>query len=90
MIIRPVLGACHVSLLFWRAGYQPDPLYQEYSFDFFDGEHFTLRGASPATHPAVARRSFRNFYQQLYPFVFAKFRLARPCSSSACCEAAAG
>ncbi|KAL4447235.1 hypothetical protein ABPG77_007268 [Micractinium sp. CCAP 211/92] len=71
-------------------GYQPDPLYQEYSSDFFDGEHFTLRGASPATHPAVARRSFRNFYQQLYPFVFAKFRLARPCSSSACCEAAAG
>ncbi|KAL4443671.1 hypothetical protein ABPG75_011408 [Micractinium tetrahymenae] len=58
-------------------GYRPDPLYEQYSSDFFDSQHYTLRGASPATHPAVARRSFRNFYQRLYPHVFAKFRLAR-------------
>lgn len=36
-----------------------------------------LRGSSPYTHRGAARRSFRNFYQRLYPFVFAKFRLAK-------------
>lgn len=43
--------------------------------DFFDDKHFVLRGASDVTHQAVARDSFRNFYQRAYPYVFAKFRL---------------
>lgn len=43
------------------AGCQPDSLYPGYSFDFFDGQHYVLRGASPYTHPSVARRSFRNW-----------------------------
>ena len=59
------------------AGFAPSPLYPEFSADFFDGEHFVLRGASPYTHPCLRRTSFRNFFQANYPFVFAKFRLVR-------------
>ena len=77
------------SCLLVRAGFRPDPLYPEFSADFFDAQHFVLRGSSPYTHPALARRSFRNFYQRLYPYVFAKFRLAWEDGSSpavACSE----
>jgi len=56
-------------------GFTPDPLYPEYSSDFFDGIHFTLKGSSPYTHPSIRRNSFRNFFQDKYPFAFAKFRL---------------
>lgn len=59
------------------AGYSPNPLYPQFSSDFFGGDHSVLRGASPYTHPALARRSMRNWYQGLYPFVFAKFRMVR-------------
>jgi len=48
--------------------------YREYSADFFDGKHFVLKGASWATDAALARPSFRNWYQAHYPYVFAKFR----------------
>lgn len=58
-----------------HAGFSPDPLYPEYSTDFFDGEHYVLKGSSPYTHPSMRRTSFRNFYQHLYPYVPAKFRL---------------
>ncbi len=58
-------------------GFQVDPLYPEYSADFFDGNHYVLKGAGPYTHPSLRRDSFRNFYQRQYPYVLAKFRLAR-------------
>jgi ergothioneine biosynthesis protein EgtB len=48
--------------------------YPGYSADFFDGKHYVLKGASWATDGALVRRSFRNWYQARYPFVFAKFR----------------
>ena len=48
--------------------------YPEYSADFFDGQHYTLKGASQVTPKGLRRDSFRNFYQRQYPFVFAKFR----------------
>jgi formylglycine-generating enzyme required for sulfatase activity len=51
--------------------------YEEYSTDFFDGKHFVLKGSSPYTPPSVARPSFRNFYQDVYPNPFAKFRCCR-------------
>lgn len=57
--------------------FSPMRLYKEYSADFFDGKHFVLKGASWATDASLLRRSFRNFYQAHYPFVFSKFRLAR-------------
>lgn len=58
-------------------GFKPDPLYPEYSTDFFDGCHFVLRGSSPYTHPSMCRRSFRNYYQEQYPHMFAKFRIVK-------------
>jgi gamma-glutamyl hercynylcysteine S-oxide synthase len=57
--------------------FQPTPLYPEYSQDFFDSKHFVLKGASWATHTSLVRRSFRNFYQPHYAYMFCKFRLAR-------------
>lgn len=57
-------------------GFQPMLEYKEYSADFFDGKHFVLKGASWATHPTMVRKSFRNYYQAKYPYVFSKFRLA--------------
>ena len=59
-------------------GFQPMQDYLEYSADFFDGRHFVLKGASPATHASLVRDSFRNFYQGQYPYMFAKFRCCKP------------
>ena len=52
--------------------------YPGYSADFFDGKHYVLKGASWATADRLVRRSFRNWYQARYPFVFAKFRCVPP------------
>ena len=58
-------------------GFRADlPDYAGYSADFFDGRHYVLLGASWATDARLARRSFRNWYQPHYPYVFSKFRLA--------------
>ena len=48
--------------------------YPGYSADFFDGKHYAMLGASWATDAALVRRSFRNWFQPHYPYVFAKFR----------------
>jgi ergothioneine biosynthesis protein EgtB len=48
--------------------------YPGYSADFFDEHHHVMLGASWATDRALVRRSFRNWFQPHYPFVFAKFR----------------
>ena len=48
--------------------------YPGYSADFFDGKHHVMLGASWATDAALVRRSFRNWFQPHYPYVFAKFR----------------
>jgi formylglycine-generating enzyme required for sulfatase activity len=49
--------------------------YPEYSSDFFDGKHWVVLGGSWATHPSLSdRRTFRNWYQPGYGYVFAKFR----------------
>jgi len=48
--------------------------YPGYSADFFDGRHYSMLGASWATDAALVRRSFRNWFQPHYPYVFAKFR----------------
>jgi ergothioneine biosynthesis protein EgtB len=58
-------------------GFRPMPSYPAYSADFFDGEHYVLKGASPATAREVLRRSFRNWFRPNYPFVYATFRTAR-------------
>ncbi|KAF9352300.1 hypothetical protein BGX26_009854 [Mortierella sp. AD094] len=60
--------------------FETSKLYPGYSADFFDEKHMVVLGASWATHPRIAeRRSFRNWYQANYPYVFAGFRLVQRC-----------
>ena len=55
-------------------GFEPMASYPEYSADFFDGQHFVMKGASPATAKELVRRSFRNWFRPNYPYVYATFR----------------
>jgi ergothioneine biosynthesis protein EgtB len=50
------------------------PTYPGYSADFFDDQHFVMLGASWATPAPLVRRSFRNWFQGHYPWMFAGFR----------------
>jgi ergothioneine biosynthesis protein EgtB len=56
-------------------GFAPLPSYPEYSADFFDGQHYVMKGASPATGRELVRASFRNWFRAQYPYVYATFRL---------------
>ena len=58
-------------------GFAAMPSYPEYSADFFDGEHFVMKGASPATATALLRPTFRNWFRPRYPYVYATFRCVR-------------
>jgi len=58
-------------------GFTVIPSYPEYSADFFDGEHFVMKGASPATARELLRPTFRNWFRARYPYVYATFRCAR-------------
>jgi len=58
-------------------GFRPMASYPQYSNDFFDGEHFVMKGASPATARELLRPSFRNWFRPNYPYVYAAFRLAK-------------
>jgi ergothioneine biosynthesis protein EgtB len=55
-------------------GFEPFLFYRGYSANFFDGKHFVVKGASPRTAASMLRRSFRNWFQPHYPFVYASFR----------------
>jgi formylglycine-generating enzyme required for sulfatase activity len=57
-------------------GFEPLPSYPEYSVEFFDGDHFVLKGASPVTPRTLVRRGFRNWFRPRYPYVYATFRCA--------------
>ena len=59
-------------------GFRPMPSYPEYSADFFDAEHFVMKGASPATARELIRPTFRNWFRPRYPYVYATFRCVRP------------
>jgi formylglycine-generating enzyme required for sulfatase activity len=56
-------------------GFSAFPFYPGYSADFFDGEHYVLKGASPRTSRKLARPSFRNWFRHDYPYMYATFRL---------------
>lgn len=58
-------------------GFRAIASYPEYSADFFDGEHYVLKGASPATARELLRPTFRNWFRKRYPYVYATFRCAR-------------
>ena len=53
------------------------PSYPGYSSDFFDDHHFVLLGGSFATDTRLIRRTFRNWYQSNYRYVFATFRCVK-------------
>ncbi len=55
-------------------GFQPMPSYPNYSAGFFDGKHFVLKGASPATAKELIRPTLRNWFRGNYPYVYASFR----------------
>jgi formylglycine-generating enzyme required for sulfatase activity len=57
-------------------GFTPMSSYPQYSADFFDGKHYVMKGASPATSPELIRRSFRNWFRPGYPYAYATFRCA--------------
>lgn len=56
------------------AGFKPFPFYPGYSADFFDGEHFVLKGGSARTARCLLRRSFRNWFRPAYRYAYAGFR----------------
>ncbi len=55
-------------------GFQPFSFYPGYSVNFFDDDHYVLKGASPRTDGVFTRASFRNWFRKDYPHVFATFR----------------
>ena len=59
------------------AGFRPMVTYPVYSSDFFDGEHYVIKGASPVTSRNLVRRSLRNWFRAEYPYVYATFRTVR-------------
>ncbi len=59
------------------AGFSPMVSYPQYSNDFFDGDHYIIKGASPVTSRNLVRRSLRNWYRSDYPYVYATFRTVR-------------
>jgi iron(II)-dependent oxidoreductase len=55
-------------------GFQPFPFYPGYSTNFFDGRHYVMKGGSTRTEACMLRRSFRNWFQPHYQYVYAGFR----------------
>jgi len=60
------------------AGFRPFPFYPGYSADFFDGKHYVMKGGSARTAACMLRRSFRNWFQMHYQYVYAGFRCVSP------------
>jgi ergothioneine biosynthesis protein EgtB len=58
-------------------GFRPRASYPEYSADFFDGDHFVMKGGSPATARELLRPTFRNWYRGRYPYAYATFRCVK-------------
>ncbi len=55
-------------------GFEAFPFYRGYSADFYDGKHYVMKGGSPRTAACLLRRSFRNWFQPHYPYIYATFR----------------
>jgi formylglycine-generating enzyme required for sulfatase activity len=48
--------------------------YPGYSANFFDSKHYVIKGGSARTAACMLRRSFRNWFQPHYQYVYAGFR----------------
>jgi formylglycine-generating enzyme required for sulfatase activity len=57
------------------AGFRSFSFYPGYSANFFDGQHYVLKGGSPCTARCLLRPSFRNWFRPAYPYIYATFRL---------------
>ncbi len=55
-------------------GFQAHPAYPGYSANFFDGQHYVMKGGSTRTAGCLLRKSFRNWFQPHYQYVYAGFR----------------
>ena len=55
-------------------GFEAFPFYPGYSANFFDGKHYVAKGGSARTAAPLLRRSFRNWFQPHYQYVYAGFR----------------
>ena len=58
-------------------GFEAYPFYPDYSAAFFDDTHYVLKGGSPRTALPLLRRTFRNWFREGYPYVYATLRLVR-------------
>lgn len=66
------------TVLVEHEGFSPMELYPAYTADFFDEKHNVVLGGSWATHPRIAgRKTFVNWYQRNYPYVWAGARLVK-------------
>ena len=50
--------------------------------ELIDGEHYVMKGASPARARELVRPTFRNWFRARYPYVYATFRCVRPAAGS--------
>lgn len=55
-------------------GFQAFAFYPGYSANFFDDKHYVIKGGSARTAACLLRRSFRNWFQPHYQYVYAGFR----------------
>jgi iron(II)-dependent oxidoreductase len=58
-------------------GFDAFPFYLGYSANFFDGQHYVLKGGSARTAQCMLRPTFRNWFQPHYQHVYAGFRCVR-------------
>lgn len=55
-------------------GFKPFPFYAGYSANFFDDQHYVMKGGSARTADCLLRPSFRNWFQPNYQYVYCGFR----------------
>lgn len=55
-------------------GFKARDSYPGYSANFFDGDHYVMKGGASRTAARLLRRSFRNWFRHDYPYMYATFR----------------
>jgi len=55
-------------------GFKPFPFYEGYSANFFDGQHYAMKGGSARTAQCMLRPTFRNWFQPRYQHAYSGFR----------------
>ena len=58
-------------------GFREFPFYPGYTANFFDDQHYVLKGGSPRTALPLLRRTFRNWFREGYPYAYSTFRPVR-------------